>query len=181
MDYGSETNINHLTTGEIMALIILTVGIAVLLFSLHTPAMSANYKIDNPASSIYNPAARMDNPNPISPVTQPVPQPNATKEITSANPAIQANERPLSQDGRAIQHKKYYFKTVGAYINAAKKAFNRDDYMEFFSISEDALGRINAGTLRASINTKQKLVKYNRFGYELLDYGNGKVPEGLNK
>lgn len=56
-----------------------------------------------------------------------------------------------------------------AYIDEAKKAFNQDNYLRFISITEDALRRISAGTLKASEKTKQKLEKYKAFGYGLLE------------
>ena len=158
----------------------LVTGIAVLVLALHTAALAAMYTIDNPAdkiknpadkiynpatdiknpaSSIYNPAARMDNPNPLSPPTQPVP---------STVSADQVKEQVQTKPGRAIPHKSYHFTTVKAYINAAKKAFNQDNYSKFISVTEDALKRINSGTLKASEKTKQKLEKYKVFGYGLL-------------
>jgi hypothetical protein len=144
----------------------LATGIAVIL-CLNAPARAAMYKIDNPASNIYNPAARMNNPNPLSPPTQPVPQPKVTEVTTPTKPAKQIKKQP--QIKSAIPQKRYYFKTVRAYINAAKRAFARDDYIEFISITEDALRRISAGTLKASKKTKQKLAKYKVFGYGLLE------------
>jgi hypothetical protein len=131
--------------------------------------MSANFTIDNPASNIYNPAAHMDHPSPLSPPTQPLTPPTAAKEIPASIPAEQIKERPQSQLKLTIPHKSYYLKTAGAYVAAAKKAFNRDDHTEFLSITEDALRRINAGTLRASNKTKQTLVRYRTFGYGLID------------
>lgn len=165
----------------------LTAGIAVLL-CLHAPATAAMYTIDNPAekinnpadkmynpathvnnpaSNIYNPATRMNNPNPLSPPTQPVPPPTVPEATTTTKPAKQIKEQPKSKP--IIPQKSYYFKTVKAYINAAKKAFAQDDYREFVSITEDALRRINAGTLKASKKTRQKLAKYKVFGYGLLE------------
>jgi len=146
----------------------LAAGIAAILF-LNAPARGAMYKIDNPASNIYNPAARMNDPNPVSPPTQPqpLPKPTVTEATTATKPAKQIKEQP--QPRPAVPQKSYYFKTAGAYINAAKKAFARDDYIEFLSITEDALRRIGAGTLKASMKTKQKLVRYKAFGYGLLE------------
>ena len=156
-------------------------GIAVLVLVLHTPALSAMYTIDNPAdrisnpadkmynpaadiknpaSNIYNPAARMGNPDPLSPPTQPVPP------TVSAD---QVNGKVQVKPGRAIPHKSYHFKTVKAYISAAKKAFSLDDYLKFVSVTEDALRRISAGTLKASEKAKQKLEKFRAFGYGLLE------------
>jgi hypothetical protein len=144
----------------------LAAGIAAIL-CLNAPARGAMYKIDNPASNIYNPATRMYNPNPLSPPTQPVPQPAVTEVTPATKPAKQIKEqaRPRS----AIPRKSYNFKTAGAYINAAKKAFAQDDYMEFLSITEDALRRISAGTLKASKKTERMLVRYKVFGYGLLE------------
>jgi hypothetical protein len=147
----------------------LAAGIAAVALSMHTSAMSANFTIDNPAANIYNPAAHMDNPSPLSPPTQPVPPPGASKEIPASIPAGQTRERQQSQPKLAIPHKSYHLKTAGAYVAAAKKAFSRDDHTAFLSITEDALRRINAGTLRAADKTKQTLVRYRTFGYGLLE------------
>ena len=165
---------------------IVITGIAALLTSLNTSVIAANYAIDNPAvkiknpagsmynpasdiknpaENIYNPANQMDNPNPLSPVTQPIPQAPETKKTTTLPPATSLNGKPQ----RSIPHKNYHFKTASAYINAAKKAFIQDDYREFLSITEDALRRIKAGTLKASKKTKQKLVNYKVLGYGLLE------------
>lgn len=144
----------------------LATGIALML-CLNVPATAAMYEIDNPASNIYNPASRMSNPNPLSPPTQPVPQPTATEATTATKPAKQSKEQPRPRS--AIPQKSYNFKTVTAYISAAKKAFVRDDYPEFLSITEDALRRIRAGTLKASKKTERKLDKYKALGYGLLD------------
>jgi hypothetical protein len=54
-------------------------------------------------------------------------------------------------------------------VDAAKKAFSRDDYVGFLSITDDALRRIRAGTLTASKIIEKKLVLYMKFGYGLLD------------
>lgn len=164
------------------------VGIAVVLL-LQAPATAAMYSIknpaekidnpadkmynpatqvNNPASNIYNPAARMNNPDPLSTPTQPVPQAVATEVATpAARPAKKIAAQPHPKP--AIPRKDYKFKTAGAYINAAKKAFIRDNYKEFISISEDALRRISAGTLKASKKTRQQLAAYMVFGYGLLE------------
>lgn len=173
-----------------MTVRVATIGAVVVVFGLLLPVMSANYVIDNaadkiknpagtmynpathiknPASNIYSPANRMDNPNPISPVTQAIPEPPATHDIPAAVPAEQIAKKPLSQATVAVPIKKYHFKTVGAYISAAKKAFSRDDYSEFVSITDDALRRIGAGTLKASNKSKQKLLKFKAFGQSLLE------------
>jgi hypothetical protein len=157
-----------------MTLRSLATGIAAIL-CLYAPARGAMYKIDNPAANIYNPATRMDNPNPLSPPTQPVPQPvpqpvsqpTVTEVTTTTEPAKQIKEQPRPKP--TVPQKRYYFKTASMYIVAAKKAFARDDYMKFISITEDALRRINAGTLKASKKTKLTLARYKVFGYDLLE------------
>lgn len=152
--------------------IITASGVVAMMIWLQTPAMTANFKIDNPASNIYNPASNMDNPSPVSPPTQAVPKPEVTKEIPEATPVVQIKEQPRPQPQTppkpAIPKRNYNFKTVGAYVNAAKKAFIQDDYREFISITENALGRIDAGTLKSSKKTRQKLTSYRTFGYGLL-------------
>ncbi|MDO9307479.1 MAG: hypothetical protein Q7V04_00295 [Deltaproteobacteria bacterium] len=153
---------------------ILACGVVAVVICLQTPAMPANFKIDNPAANIYNPATNMDNPSPISPPTQAIPKPEVIKVITEAVPVEQVKEQPRPKPQLqtppkpAIPKKSYNFKTVGAYVNAAKKAFIQDDYREFISITENALGRIDAGTLKASKKTRQKLTNYRTFGYGLL-------------
>lgn len=163
-------------------------GIAALLLGLHSPVMSAVYSIENPAdkiynpagkmynpatdiknpaATIYNPAANMDNPNPLSPVTPPAVQQPGTKE--SIQTVEQSKTPPPLPPKVAILHKRYHFKTEKAYMAAAKKAFSRDNFAEFLSITEDALRRIDAGTLRVSAKTKQTLVKYKKFGYGLME------------
>jgi hypothetical protein len=144
----------------------LAAGIAAIL-CLNAPAWAALYKIENPASNIYNPASRMNDPSPLSPPTQPVPQPTATEVTPAKEPAKRIKEQPRPKS--AVPQKRYNFKTVRAYIKAANKAFTQDDYMEFLSITEDALRRISAGTLKASKKTERKLVKYRVFGYGLLE------------
>jgi hypothetical protein len=165
-------------------------GFAVVALCVSIPALSANFaidnpaekivnpaakmynpasKIDNPAANIYNPAGQLDNPNPLSPVTQPVPKPVAAKETAVSPPVAQVKEQPKQKPLPAIPHKSYRFKTVGAYLNAAKKAFSRDDYEAFIAITEDAQRRIAAGTLRASPDMQQKLARYRVFGYGLLE------------
>jgi hypothetical protein len=148
----------------------LAAGIAVLL-CLNEPARGAMYTIDNPAANIYNPATRMNNPNPLSPPVQPVSKPPVTDTTTTKPaepiPAKQLKEQPKPKP--IIRKKRYYSKTVRAYITAAKKAFDKDDYKAFISITEEALKRINAGTLKATKKEKQQLVKYKIFGYGLLE------------
>jgi hypothetical protein len=131
--------------------------------SMSNPAAQTN----NPASNIYNPGTRLDSRNPLSPPTQPVQQSTAA---TAAAPAASATAKSARQQYKPeIPQKKYYFKSVGAYIRAAKKAFSDDDYVEFLSITEDALRRIDAGTLKASANIKHKLNNYKTFGNGLLE------------
>lgn len=160
--------------------------LALLICAIQTPALSANYAIDNPAdriinpvdkmynpatdiknpaSTIYNPASRMDNPNPLSPVN---PQPAVPKEAAKTPPAGSVQEQS-ARSRPPVMQRNYNLKTVGAYIIAAKKAFRCDNYREFIAISEDALRRIDAGTLRSSQKTKQTLIGYRKFGYGMLD------------
>jgi hypothetical protein len=167
-----------------------TAGFAVLLCSLNLPVTAANFTIDNPAdriknpagtvnnpsaqihnpaASISNPASRMNDPNPLSPSASPVPQPTETRAAPSQEPAVRLSAQPQKVPLRAVFVKRYHFKTAGAYICAAKKAFSRDDYREFLAVTEDALKRIHAGTLSASAATQQTLAKYQRFGYGLLE------------
>lgn len=126
-------------------------------------------KVDNPAANIYNPAARMNDPDPLSPPTQPLPAARAAlpEATTAARPEKKGREQ--SQRRPAIPQKEYNLKTARAYINAAKKAFVRDNYTEFIAIAEDAVRRINAGTLKASRKNRQQLVRYKVFGYGLLE------------
>lgn len=156
---------------------------ATLVISLQTAAWSANFVVDNPAdriynpagniknpaANIYNPAAQMDNPSPISPPTQPIPRPEAAKPVPEALPPKQIKEPPKPLPKLVVPPKRYRFRTAAAYLSAAKNAFNRDNFVEFVSITDDALRRINDGTLRASDKTKQKLLKYRTFGYGLLN------------
>jgi len=133
------------------------------MYSIENPADKISNpanKIYNPATDIKNPASRMDNPNPLSPPTHTDP---ATK------PADQIKKKVLTRPRLAIPHKSYHFKSVRAYINAAKKAFSQDDYLKFLSVTEDALRRINAGKLSASDKAIQQLEKYKLFGYGLLE------------
>jgi hypothetical protein len=150
---------------------IVVTGTAALIMCLNSPVLSANFSINNPASNIYNPATQMDNPNPLSPPVQPVPQPAVTDEIPVPLSSGEIKERPLSQAKQILPARSYFFKTVGAYIAAAKKAYKRGDYRELISVTEDGLRRIKAGTLRASRISRQKLVDYKEFGYGLLEKG----------
>ncbi|NVN90055.1 MAG: hypothetical protein HXX11_05565 [Desulfuromonadales bacterium] len=152
----------------------LVTGIAIVIF-FQIAAKAAMNPISNPASNIYNPASRMDNPDPLSPPTQPVPQQKTTEvepvaqPIPPVPPAQEIKEQPQPLAKPRIPQKRYSFKTVQEYLNAAKKSFAREDYGEFLFITEDALRRINAGTLKASRKTKQKLVTYKKIGSGLLN------------
>jgi hypothetical protein len=127
--------------------------------NMNNPASQSN----NPAANIYNPGARMDNRNPLSPPTKAVE--STVSAASAAAPAAQERQRYQPE----IPQKKYYYQTAGAYIRAAKKSFIKDDYVEFLSITEDALRRINAGTLKASANTRHKLNQYRVFGHGMLE------------
>jgi hypothetical protein len=136
---------------------------------IHNPAATIYNpatEVDNPAANIYNPASRMNNPDSLSPPTQAVPKPAVTEAAPATKTVEQIKDQPRSKP--EIPHKYYHFKTVRAYISAANKAFIQDDYREFISVTEDALRRINAGTLKASGKTKLKLAKFREFGYGLL-------------
>jgi hypothetical protein len=124
-------------------------------------------QIKNPASTIYNPAARMNNPDPLSPPTPVVAPPVAAEPKTVPRPAKRIVVQPQLRP--EIPPKNYNFKSVTAYIQVAKKAFVSDNYAEFISITEDALRRIESGTLKSSKKTRQRLEKYRNFGYALLD------------
>jgi len=164
-------------TAGIALLLCLDVPVTATMYTIENPADKINNpagkmynpatKENNPASNIYNPAARMDNPNPLSPPTQTVTKPSVTEATTATKPAKLINEH--SQPKHAVPQKSYHYKTVRSYVNAAKIAFAKDDYLEFISITEDALRRIGAGTLKASKKTRQKLIKYQAFGYGLLE------------
>ena len=129
--------------------------------NMNSPASQNN----NPAANIYNPGARMDNRNPLSPPTK-APEPTAS---AASAPAAAPQPAQRQRYPPEIPQKKYYYKTAGAYIRAAKKSFVKDDYVEFLSITEDALRRINAGTLKASANTRHKLNQYKVFGHGMLE------------
>jgi hypothetical protein len=162
-------------------------GIAMVL-GLNAPALAAMYiiknpaekiqnpadkmynpatQVNNPAANIYNPAARMDNPDPLSPPTQVVPRPLPPEVTTETKPADEIKKLPRPKT--LIPLKRYNFKTVNAYIKAAKKAFVQEDYFKFISITEDALRRISVGTLKSSRKAAQQLAKYKVLGYGLLE------------
>ncbi len=133
---------------------------------MYNPAAQTN----NPASTIYNPGTRMDNPSTVSPVTPPAPSPAAKAQAPATGAATHGNQAGGQKRFKpAIPQKKYYFTNVGQYVAAAKKYFAKDDYVEFLSVTEDALRRIGAGTLKASAGTKHKLHNYKVFGYGLLE------------
>jgi hypothetical protein len=132
---------------------------------MYNPATQEN----NPSSNIYNPSTRLNKKNPLSPPTQPVLQPSVKEATTVKKPVLQTNKQQQPQsEPTTITKKRYHFKHVRQYLNAAKKSFAQEDYGEFLSITEDALRRINAGTLKASKKTKKQLVTYKKIGYGLL-------------
>ncbi|GFE61957.1 hypothetical protein [Geobacter sp. AOG2] len=153
-------------------------GIVVAL-CLTAPAAAEMFKIENPASNIYNPADRMDKPNPLSPPTQPVPPPppSPPKETTAPPaatttpppPPEQVKERPVPHQERAVPHKRYSFTTVKAYLTAADKAYKKRDFRRFLSLNEEALHRIRTGTLTATNRAKQKLLRNKALGRALLE------------
>lgn len=125
-------------------------------------------RTNNPASNIYNPGAAMGSPNPLSPPTKPVPAP---KVVEAAQEKIDKQIKEQAEPEVAVPVKSYHLKSVDAYLTAAKKAFIEDDHVRFLSVTEDALRRIAAGTLKASNKSKQQLLKYRAVGRGLL--GNG--------
>ena len=126
--------------------------------TMYDPAGQTN----NPAADIHNPEARSDGRNPLSAPSKPLVSTATAAEETTAR----STQPPHTS---RIPQTKYHYKTVAMYIRAAKKSFVDDDYLVFVSLTEDALRRINAGTLKASANTKHKLLRYQVFGYGLLD------------
>jgi hypothetical protein len=138
--------------------------LSALLAAAVSTAGAANYTINNPAGNIVNPAGSMANPaeqlanpNPLVPMPTQTPQP-----VVQVKPAAEKPALPL------VMAKYYTFKRVKDYLDAAKKAFARDDYTEFTTLAEDALRRINSGGLKASRKTIRKLEKFRDFGYALL-------------
>jgi hypothetical protein len=120
----------------------------------------------NPASNIYNPGTRLDERSPLSPPTPP--EQKATATAAPEAPVV-ANKGQTGRRGQTqIPRKKYYLQSAGAYVRAAKKAFTEDNFVEFVAITEDALARINAGTLKASAQLRHKLNQYKTFGYGML-------------
>jgi hypothetical protein len=130
---------------------------------MYNPATQSN----NPASNIYNPGTRLDERNPLSPPTPPAQKATATAQ----DPPVVARPTQTGRQGQTqtqVSRKKYYYRTVGAYLRAAKKAFTEDNFVEFVAITEDALARINAGNLKASANVRHRLNQYQTFGYGML-------------
>jgi hypothetical protein len=163
---------------------ILAVGFALIL-CLYAPATAEMFKIENPASNIYNPASRMDNPNPLSPPTQSVPKPATTETTHFSAPQtpeeqVKEQQHPQIQQkpNHSVTHKSYHFKTGREYLGAVKMSFKRKDYKKAIFIIEEALGRIKSGTLKASRKTKQKLIEYRASGYTFLDKMKGKEVDG---
>jgi hypothetical protein len=160
---------------QLVVILSLSAAVSAEMYKIKNPAEKINNpadkiynpatQINNPAANVYNPATRMNEANPLSPPTQPVPKFPAT-EVTTATAPTKLNKEPSRP---AIPQKSYYFKTAKEYVTAAKKAFVQDDYLEFLSITDDALRRIQAGTLKASKKTRQQLAKYKEFGYGLLE------------
>jgi len=51
-------------------------------------------------------------------------------------------------------------------MNAAKKAWDRKDARQVIVLTEDALRRIETGSLKTSRKIRQKLLEYRSIGYE---------------
>ena len=156
---------------EVMPMRRVGAGIVVVL-CLNVSAMAEIFKIENPASNMYNPADRMSDPNPLSPPAQPVLRPTAPKEVvtTTAPPPEQVREQHATYQG-AVPRKRSSFTTAKFYLAAADNAYNKGDYGRFLSMSEEALSRIRAGTLTASKKAKQKLARNRTLGRKLLGKG----------
>ncbi len=129
--------------------------------------------IQNPATNIYNPASRMDNPNPLtppSPVTPP--EPPVKNVIIAPEPVVQTQPKAEPPPKQVVAPKSYNHKTVKAYINAANRAYANSNNLEFLSITEEALRRINSGTLKATEKSRQTLENYKKLGNRILKGGN---------
>jgi len=163
----------------LLGMVCLSAPVTAAMYKIENPASTISNPADkitnpavrtnNPASNIYNPGAAMGNPSPLSPPTKPVPVPKVVEAPQETRLDKQIKGQPESKV--AVPVKSYHFRTVDAYLTAAKKAFIQDDYVGFVSVTEDALRRIAAGTLKASSKSKQQLLKYRAFGHGLL--GNG--------
>lgn len=147
---------------------------------LNGPATAAMFVIENPAGQISNPAATMDNPapHPANPATN-VYHPVAATDNRKVPTLPAATEpAPPAQPVKAqpeLKQKKYHLKSVKAYIAAAKRSFVMDDYAEFIAVTEEALRRIDAGTLKVTKQSEDILVKYRVIGYVLLGEQRGPV------
>lgn len=156
-----------------------------MLVILRSTVMAVDYNIHNPADKLENPAGRMSNPaesiyNPSGNITNPaVKITNPAGQMANPNPlapvvktVTQTVEQPgpvAAKPATPVVPKKYYtFKKVSEYLVAAKKAFVKDDYIEFVAVTEDALRRIKSGGLKSSGKTIRKLEKYRLFGYSML-------------
>jgi hypothetical protein len=129
--------------------------------------------IQNPAANIYNPASRMDNPNPLTPPSPATPQEPSAKSVTTApEPAVQIQPKTQPTPKPIVIPKSYNYKTVKAYIIAANKAYAINDNREFLSITEEALKRIDTGTLKASVKSRQTLENYKKLGDRISIGGN---------
>jgi hypothetical protein len=143
------------------------IGLVVIL-GLHQSASAEIFKIENPASNIYNPATRMNSPNPLSPPTPPVAQPKVPSETVETTPTDQYKDTKLPEQKITTPDKSYRLKTARAYIKAANRAFKKNNYSEFHSITMDALRRIKDGTLKASSKSKETLLRFKDAGNKLL-------------
>lgn len=156
-----------------------------MLVILRSTVMAVDYNIHNPADKLENPAGRMSNPaeriynpagnitNPAVKITNPAGQmANPNPLSPGAKPAVQAVVQPPPVAAKpvppAVPKKYYTFKKVSEYLDAAKKAFVKDDYIEFVAVTEDALRRIKSGGLKSSRKKIRQLEKYKLFGYSML-------------
>ena len=146
--------------------------------TIATSLMAADYTIRNPADKIDNPAGRMSNPaetihNPAANITNPSdqlanPDPVRPLRQTEAKPKEAAAPATPTPAPPVVPARYYTYKRVREYLDAAKRAFGKDDYLEFTALTEDALRRINSGGLKASKKTVRKLEKFKAFGYAML-------------
>jgi len=152
------------------------VGI-MLALQMASPVSAGVNPIQNPAANIYNPASRMDNPNPLTPPSPVTPPEPPAKSVTIVpEPPVQLQPKAQPTPKPVVTPKTYNLTTDKAYIIAANKAYANNDNLEFLAITEEALRRINAGTLKATKKSRQTLEKYKQLGNRILTGGNKSTP-----
>lgn len=169
-----------------MSMIKIAAGIAAI-FWLSTPATAAMYRIENPAdtiknpadkmynpattknnpsANIQNPASGMDDPDALAPPGKPGTAPRVAK--VSGTASKQSKDQP-GPHTTVVPRKNHHFKNVSTYLKTAERSFALEDHLGLISISEDALRRIAAGTLKASKKTKKTFLMYQAYGYAALE------------